>query len=70
LKINEHLDKALAQEVEELFRKYKDVFSWTYKDLKEILPYVALHHIELKKDVLHVHQARYRMNLNYFNIVK
>jgi hypothetical protein len=45
LKVDAHLEKALAQEVKGLFRKYKDVFSWTYTDFKELLPSVALHYI-------------------------
>ena len=55
LKVNMHLDHALAQEAEELFRKYKNVFVWTYKDLKGILPSVAMHCIEQDKDVPPVH---------------
>jgi hypothetical protein len=70
LKVNAHLDQALAQEAEELFWEYKDVFAWTYKDLKGIPPSVALHRIELNKDVPLVHHAHYRMNLNYANIIK
>jgi hypothetical protein len=41
LKVNAHLAKALAQVAKELFWEYKDVFSWTYKVLKEIPPYMA-----------------------------
>jgi hypothetical protein len=70
LKVNTHLDQALAQEAEELFWEYKDVFAWTYKDLKGIPPSVALHRIELDKDVPPAHQAHYRMNPNNANIIK
>jgi hypothetical protein len=70
LKVNANLDQALAQEAEELFWEYKDVFAWIYRDLKGIPPFVALHRIELDKDVPPTHQARYRMNSNYANIVK
>jgi hypothetical protein len=48
LKVDVYLEKALAQEVEGLFWKYKDVFSWTYTDFKELLPSVAPHYIELE----------------------
>jgi hypothetical protein len=70
LKINAHLDRALAHEAEGLFWKYKDKFSWTYADLKEILPYVAPHYIELEKDVLPVHPTYYWMIVPNTNIVE
>jgi hypothetical protein len=41
LKVNAHLDKALDKEIEELFLKYKDVFTWTSKDFTGILPFLA-----------------------------
>jgi hypothetical protein len=70
LKVNANLDQALAQEAEELFWEYKDVFAWTYKDFKGIPPLVAQHQIELEKDVSPTHQPRYQMNPNYANIVE
>jgi hypothetical protein len=30
-----------------LFKKFKDVFAWTYKDLKGIFPKLGQHKIEL-----------------------
>jgi hypothetical protein len=44
--------------------------TWTYKDLKGIPPKITQHRIELDTIVPHVHQARYRLNLNYVVIVK
>jgi tRNA A37 N6-isopentenylltransferase MiaA len=70
LKVDAHLEKALAQEVEGLFWRYKDVFYWTYIDFKELLPSVAPHYLELEKDVLHVHQAYYWMTVHNANIVE
>jgi hypothetical protein len=46
------------------------MFAWTYKGLKGNPLSLAKHCIELKKDVPHLHQAHYRMNPNYANIVK
>jgi hypothetical protein len=69
-KVDVQLDKALAQEAEGLFWKYKDVFSWTYTDFKELLPSVALHHIEPTKDVPFVYQAHYWMTVYNANIVE
>jgi len=54
----------------ELLKEFKDVFSWTYKDLKGIPPKIAQHRIELNTTVPRVHQARYRLNPNYVAIVK
>jgi hypothetical protein len=70
LKISAHLDRRHATEAEQLFREFKDVFAWSYKDLKGIPPTLAEHKIELEKDVLTAHKARYRMNPNYASIVK
>ena len=39
-------------------------------DLKELLPSLALHYIELKKDILYVHQAHSWMTEHNANIVK
>jgi hypothetical protein len=70
LKINVCLDKALVEEAKELIWEYKDVFSWTHKDLEEIPSSFAQHRIELENNVPLVHQAHYRMNLHYANIIK
>jgi hypothetical protein len=70
LKISAHLDRWHATEVVQVLREFKDVFAWSYKDLKEIPPSLVKHIIELEKDVPTAHQARYRMNLNYASIVK
>jgi hypothetical protein len=70
LKISAHLDKRHAAEAEQLLREFKDVFAWSYKDLKGIPPSLAEHRIELEKDVPAAHQARYRMNPNYASIIK
>jgi hypothetical protein len=70
LELDAHLKKALAQEAEGLFWKYKDVFSWTYIDFKELLSSMALHYLELEKDIPHVHQAYYWMTVHNANIVE
>ncbi len=54
----------------EFLREFKDVFAWTYKDLKGIPPKITKHRIELEPRVPDVHRARYRLNLNYAAIVK
>ncbi len=38
VKINAYLEIGKVLEVEELLKEFKDVFAWTYKDLKWIPP--------------------------------
>jgi hypothetical protein len=68
LKLDAHLEKAL--DLEGLFWRYKDVFSWTYIDFEELLLSVAPHYLELETNVLHVHQAHYWMTVHNVNIVE
>jgi hypothetical protein len=42
-------------EVEQLLKEFKDVFAWTYKDLKGIPPKLAQHRIELDTIILPTH---------------
>jgi hypothetical protein len=57
-------------EVEQLLKEFKDVFAWTYKDMKGI-PLELIHHrIEFNIVVPPTHQTRYRLNPNYVIIVK
>jgi hypothetical protein len=51
-------------ELEQLLKEFKDVFAWTYKDLKGIPPELAQHKIELDTIIPLAHHARYRLNLN------
>ncbi len=48
----------------------KDVFAWTYKDLKGIPPELAQHIIELHTIISSAHQAMYILNPNYTTIIK
>jgi hypothetical protein len=70
VKVNPKLQPKKVLELEELFRKYKDVFAWMCKDLKGIPPKLAQHIIELDITIPLTHQATYRLNLNYIIIVK
>jgi hypothetical protein len=53
-----------------LLKEFKDVFVWTYKDLKNIIPKLIQHKIELDTSIPPTHQARYILNLNYVVVVK
>ncbi len=50
-------------------KEFKDIFAWTYKDLKEIPPKLTQHIIELDT-IPSAHQVRYRLNPNYAIVVK
>jgi predicted transcriptional regulator len=57
-------------EVEQLLKEFKDVFAWTYKDLKEIPPELVKHLIELDTTIPLTHQAKYKFNPNYVIVIK
>jgi hypothetical protein len=46
---------------EKLLKEFKDVFAWTYKDIKEIPLERAQHKIELDITIPPTHQAGYRL---------
>jgi hypothetical protein len=49
-------------EVEQPLKKFKDVFTWTYKDLKGIPLDLAQHKIELDITIPPSYQAKYTLN--------
>ncbi len=53
-----------------LFKEFKYVCAWTYKDIKDIPQELAQHKIELDTLIPPAHQARYGLNLNYATIIK
>ncbi len=57
-------------EVEKLLKEFKDVFAWTYKDLKGIPLKLAQHTIELDTTIPLAHHAKYKLNPNYVIVVK
>ncbi len=57
-------------EVEHLLNEFKEVFAWTYKDLKGITPKLAQHKIKLSTTIPLTHQAKYRLNPNYALVIK
>jgi hypothetical protein len=70
VKINGDLEPVVCHQLIELLMEFKDIFAWTYKDLKGIPPDVNQHQIELDISIPHAHQARYQLNPNYVAIVK
>ncbi len=57
-------------EVEQLVKELKDVFAWTYKDLKRIPLELAQHIIELDDTITLTHHAKYKLNPNYATTIK
>ncbi len=53
-----------------LLKEFKDVFAWTYKDLKNMLPKLVQHKIGLDTSIPPAHETRYRLNLNYVIVIE
>jgi len=64
------LEPIASYQLIELLKEFKDIFAWTYKDLKGIPPNVTQHRIELDTSIPFAHQTRYQLHLNYVAIVK
>jgi hypothetical protein len=47
VKNNAYLGTCKVLELKKLLKEFKDIFAWTYKDLKGIPPKLAQHRIEL-----------------------
>jgi hypothetical protein len=52
-------------QIKEMLIKYKDVFAWSYKELKGIPREICEHKIELMVDDQPIKQRHYKMNPNY-----
>jgi hypothetical protein len=68
--MNSALEPIITDQLIELLKKFKDVYAWTYKDLKGIPLEITQHWIELDTTIPPAHQARYQLNPNYVAIVK
>ncbi len=68
--MNDQLIKESMNSLKKLLLEHKDMFAWTYKNLKGIPKELAQHQIELNTSIPLVHQARYKMNPNYATIVR
>ncbi len=56
VKINVDLEPIINHQLIKLLKEFKDIFVWTYKDLKGIPPNVTQHRIELDTLIPQVHQ--------------
>jgi hypothetical protein len=64
------LTKEKIHELQTLFKEFKDVFAWIYKDLKGIPLKLVQPKIELNTSIPPTHQARYKLNPNYVATIK
>ena len=70
VKLNANLNPQLTTAATLLFRKYRDVFAFSYEDLRGIQEHIATHRIELDTAISPSHQAWYCMNPNYAKAIK
>ena len=56
--------------IKDLLLRFKDVFAFTYKDMKGIPPHMCEHKIELQPETKPIRQMCYTMNPNYAAKVK
>ncbi len=64
VKINAQLEISKVLELEQLLKEFKDVFTWTYNDLKGISLELAQHIIELDTIISSTHHVSYKLNIN------
>ena len=70
VKLNANLNPQLTTDATSLFQEYRDVFAFSYEDLRGISEHIATHRIKLDIAISPCHQARYHMNPNYAKAVK
>ena len=70
VKMNANLNPQLTTNATSLFQEYRDVFAFSYEDLRGIPEHIATHRIELDTAISPCHHARYCMNPNYAKAVK
>jgi isoprenylcysteine carboxyl methyltransferase (ICMT) family protein YpbQ len=63
--VSEILPTAFQLQVKNLLIDYKDVFAWSYKELKGIPREIWEHKIRFMADAQLIKQRYYRMNPNY-----
>ena len=63
--VGDNWDPVLKVAIVKIFLEYKDVFAWTYNDLKGVPPELCVHCIPLIEGAVPVQKRPYRMNKNY-----
>ena len=70
IRVFKGMEKLEYEQWLQFFVAHKDVFAWTYKDLRGISPNVCEHRIILEPNTKPVRQRQYRMNPKYSLYVK
>ena len=65
-----YLEEKYEKKLIEFLKNYKDVFAWTYGDMKGIPLHICEHKVEIEPNAKPVKQSRYRMNPTYAAQVK
>ena len=68
--IAKEMESADKAKITDLLRQYKDVFAWSFEDMKGLDPVFYHHQINLHKDTMSLQQRRYILNPNYAVKVK
>jgi len=68
--ISENLSLTEKEELIVLVREYIDVFTWNYKDMPELDPQVAMHHLNIKPDTKPVKQQQRRFRPNIMEAIE
>lgn len=68
--VSAELDQEFRSDFHRLLSSCKDVFAWSYTDMRGVDPPFYQHKIVLHQDAVPVRQQRHRMNLHYAAKVK
>ena len=68
--IVKNLPETFKTELTQTLREYRDVFTWSYEDMKGLDPQFYQHKINLSPHIIPVKLRRYRLNSNYAAKVK
>ncbi len=70
MKINAQLETCKVSKVEHLLKEFRDIFAWTYEDLKRIPPQLTQHKVDLDTIIPSTHRPKQRLNPNYVIAIK
>ena len=70
IKVGVQLTKQQTTEYAALVVEFRDIFAWSYEDLKGIPPHIAMHSIPLEPNTILVRQKERRMNPHLQLLVK
>ncbi len=68
LKVIDNLDFLVVTTMEDLLKEYKDLFAWSYKDLKRVLAHIVEQKIELNISIPLTHLAFEFDSQSYYSL--